>query len=242
MRFPMDELSAQDAALLDAHYQNDQLKEFLYTYITDNKRSIFAKVLPERTHHLTLVLEDIYQSQNASAVVRSADCFGIQDVYVIEERESYKLNAKVLKGSAKWVDIHRSKSAEQTYAELKAKGYKLAATTPHTDMTLDMLPLDAPVALMLGNEENGLRPESMEQADYRIRIPMYGFTESLNVSVSAAICLNHLVTKVRNNPDIDWRLTELERRRLEMLWIFKIIGRPDLLIAQYLREQEKGLR
>ncbi len=217
------------------------LYEYLSGFATENKRSKIEQVLDHRTRYVTVVLEDIYQPQNASAVVRSCDCFGIQDLYVIENRNIFEVKAGVTLGASKWVDIHRYNRANEDntvtcLTELKQRGYRLIATTPHRDdCLLHELPLEGKMALLFGTEELGLSETALSMADEYVRIPMFGFTESFNISVSVAICLYHIISALHQS-DIQWQLTPEERLDIKLNWIRKIINRPDLLEKKFFEE------
>lgn len=220
------------------------LLKYLLEFVSENKRNKFNLVLAQRTRHLTVVLEDIYQPQNASAVVRSCECFGIQDLHIIENDNKYKLNPDVAMGSAKWVDLFRyNKKGENNtlscISGLKQRGYKIWATSPHKEgINLDELPLDHKVALLFGRETDGLSEDALSMADGFVSIPMAGFTESLNISVCAAIFLHHLTLKLRTLP-VHWQLTEAEDEELRYRWVRKVITRVDLLEQEYYKK--KGL-
>ncbi len=218
------------------------LQEYLLSFITENKRQIISSRLLQRTRHLTVVLEDIFEAHNASAVLRSADCFGVQDVHIIENTNFYRVNPKVVKGANKWIHIHqyREDHDNTTYCinQLKAKGYKIVATSPSTDsISLHELPVDKPLALMFGTEKLGLSSNAFELADYHMYIPMYGFTESLNVSVSAAICLEHLAYRIRAE-NAEWQLTTEEREALFDEWIRLCLKDPEGLERYFLESQK----
>ena len=164
---------------------------FLQEFITENRLATFEKVLDNRTRYITVSLEDIYQSQNASAVLRTSDCFGIQDIHVIENKNKYNINPDVALGSSQWLNITKYNQEEnntlQAIQKLKEKGYRIVATTPHTDdVDLDSFDLTkGKIALFFGTELKGLSDLMIENADEYLKIPMYGFTESYNISVSA---------------------------------------------------------
>lgn len=196
--------------------------EHLSEFVSEHKKDLFEQVLSKRTRHLTIALEDVYQSQNASAVLRSCDCFGVQDVHIIENKNIYSVNKDVSLGSSKWLTLHKYNELENNTKacidDLKRKGYKVVATTPHTkDVMLDDLPIDEPIALIFGTEKEGLSDIAMEEADAFMKIPMYGFTESFNISVSAALCLHTLSEKIRRS-DVDWELTEEEKEEIRLEW------------------------
>ena len=209
-------------------------------YITDHKKQFIEKVLSERTRHITLVLEDIYQSQNASAVVRTCECLGLQDIHIIEEDSKYSVNKRVLKGANKWIDLYRYKmkgfnNTEICFRKLREQGYQILATDPSPDgVSINEIPVDKKIAVVMGNELKGTSSYAIDHADQKIFIPMHGFTESFNISVSAAICLNTLLTKIRESTTT-WQLTEEEKESLRLQWYRKVVRRSDLIEQEFLR-------
>jgi tRNA (guanosine-2'-O-)-methyltransferase len=214
------------------------LIEYLEQFIQERRKEIISNVIDNRTRYITVALEDIYQSQNASAVLRTCDCFGIQDVHIIENRNKYQLNPDVTKGSDKWLNMvkYREKGNNSLKAvnDLKKLGYRIIATTPnHYATELQNFDLyRGKVAIFLGNERNGLSEEIINNADENIKIPMVGFTESFNISVSAAIIL-HTLTSSLHKSLIDWQLTKEEKLELRLQWVKKTIKRVDLLVKKY---------
>ena len=219
--------------------EHTKLVEYLSGFITERRRALFQRVLEQRTRYIAVVLEDIYQPHNASAVLRSMDCFGIQDAHIIENTNEYRINPDVALGASKWLSLIRYNTAQNNTAlalqQLKEKGYRLVATTPHEqDVSLPGFDLDeGPVALLFGTEMRGLSEEALSMADEYLKIPMYGFTESFNISVSAAIILYHLKEKLLQSP-IQWKLNPQERTDLLLDWLKKSIKRSDLLIREFL--------
>ncbi len=215
--------------------------EYLAEYITDNKKGKIEKVMKERTRYMTVVLEDIFQPQNASAVVRSCDCFGVQDLHVIENKFRYNVNPKVVMGASKWIDIHQYGSeldgknhTKSTLKSLKNRGYRNVATTPHTDdVSLEEFDVSTPFALVFGTEYEGISDDVREEADEFLKIPMYGFTESFNISVSASLCMQHLSFKMRNE-GVDFRLSDEEKEILLLRWYKKIVTSSEQLKEVYL--------
>jgi tRNA (guanosine-2'-O-)-methyltransferase len=214
------------------------LIEYLSQFITDNKRDKMDQALMSRTKYLTLVVEDIYQPHNASAVVRTCDCFGLQELHIIENKNQYKVNPDITLGSSKWVDIishnKEANNTESCIMSLKKAGYKVIATTPHkNDMNLEDLPLDQKTALLFGNEVEGLSEKAIELADGFVKIPMTGFTESLNISVCAAICIHFLTLKLQKM-DVVWKLSNEEKDEIKLRWIKNIVRKSDVLEKEYL--------
>ncbi len=198
------------------------------------------RVLSQRTRHVTLVLEDIFQSQNSSAAVRTCECLGIQDIHFIERQSHYSVNKKVLKGSNKWLDLIKYKekntnNTERCYQHLKANGYQILVTDPSPDgVSINDVPVDKKIALVMGNELEGISDYALNHADQKVNIPMFGFTESFNISVSAAICLNILLSKVRTLNNL-WQLSNEEKQILRLHWLRKTVRASNLIEAEFLR-------
>ncbi len=209
-------------------------------FITDHKKRLIEEVLIQRTRHLILVLEDIYQSQNASAVFRTAECFGVQDIHLIENLNKYGLNKSVLKGADKWLTIHRHNVKNNTTAcfdNLKSQGYQILATSPSAKYSIEDVDISKKMAIVLGNELHGLSEFAQNAADVKVKIPMHGFTESLNLSVSAAICINTLIPKIRGS-NVLWRLTKEEADQLRLSWYRKSVKNSGLIEKKLLQSIE----
>jgi tRNA (guanosine-2'-O-)-methyltransferase len=218
----------------------DTLIEFLSKFTTPNRFKRFQEVAANRTRYLTPVLEDIYQPQNASAVIRTCDCLGIQDLHIIEEKNRYRLNPDVELGSAQWLNLYKYNKPEgnniaAAIHSLKAKGYRIVATTPHTrDVSLDELDLSkGKIALLFGTELKGLTQQAIDLSDEFVRIPMTGFTESFNISVSVAIVFYTLMRELRNS-QVQWRLEDPEQSQLILEWLRKSIKLSDELEKRYI--------
>ena len=223
---------------------NKPLFDFLNQFVSNHKKELMEKVLANRTRQLTVVLEDIFQSQNASAVIRTCECFGIQDVHVIESRSQYGTNLKVLKGSHYWINIikhqfDKNEGPKAAFDELKALGYKILVTSvsPTSQSIDDIDPVAlGKIALVMGNELHGASTVAHENADAFVHIPMVGFTESFNVSVSAALCISNLVNNIRSS-EIEWRLSEAEKDEIRMQWVRATVKRVDVLERNFLKER-----
>lgn len=211
-------------------------------YLTEKRKATFNKVLANRTRHFTVVLEDIYQSHNASAVVRTCDIFGVQDIHAIENKYNNKVSRHVAKGSQKWLNIHRYREdADNTkfcLDKLKNEGYQIVATTPHNDSCyLQDFDVTQKSAFVFGVEADGVSDYVMDNADGFLKIPMVGFTESLNISVAAAIILQDVTTKLRNTA-INWQLSEQEKEVLYFNWVKQTIKNVDKIEEHY--KSQKG--
>lgn len=220
----------------------EELLAHLLTFVSDNKQNLFEQVINERTNYLTVVLEDIFQPQNASAVIRTCDVFGVQDLHIIENYNKYNVNPRVVHGASKWVNLKKyNKVPNKTLAcinSLKEKGYKVYGTTPHTnDCSIEDLPINNKIALMFGTEKLGLSETAMHNVDGFVKIPMYGFSESLNISVCAAICVHELTKRLKAS-DINWQLTEEEKREQLIDWSKKVIKKGKLIEEQFLKNNK----
>jgi tRNA (guanosine-2'-O-)-methyltransferase len=220
--------------------QEDKLEliKYLEGFVSERRKQRLLEVLNQRTRHLAVVLEDVYQAHNASAVLRSCDCFGIQDVHFIENRNRFKISEDVAMGATQWLSVHRYASSENNTAtcltELKNKGYRIIATSPHkNDKTLQELEINTPFALVFGTEINGLSETVFDVADEFVKIPMYGFTESFNISVSAALCVYELTTRIRKS-GLHYELSENEKQEIYLNWLKASIKKSDLIVKNIL--------
>jgi tRNA (guanosine-2'-O-)-methyltransferase len=219
--------------------ENDEaLTSYLAGFVTDRRKQRLQDILAERMRHMCVVLEDVYQAHNASAVLRSCDCFGVQDIHFIENKHKFKISEEVSMGSTQWLTIKKYNSEEKNNTkhclqELKNKGYRIVATTPHkNDTTIAELDITKPFALVFGTEITGITEDVMEMADDFVKIPMYGFTESFNISVSAALCMYELTTRIRKS-GINYKLSEKEKEEIYFDWIKASINKVDLIIQDY---------
>jgi tRNA (guanosine-2'-O-)-methyltransferase len=219
-----------------------ELIDCLADFVSDHKKQRIEQVLAGRTRHLTIVLEDVFQPHNASAVLRSCECFGVQDVHIIEDRNAYIVNPDVVQGASKWLDLVRYSgeegNAQTCFAALRARGYRLVAATPHRDeCPLDELAVEGRLALMFGTEEQGLSDYALEQADEYVKVPMYGFTESFNISVCAALILREITHRMRTAA-VEWQLSEEEKRDLCLNWYRKIVRGSALIEERFLAARD----
>lgn len=214
-----------------------ELFAYLEDFLTPRRRELFKEILARRTKHITVVTEGVYQLHNTSAVVRSCDIFGIQELHVIEEIEGRRIDKEIAMGAQKWVDIIRYESAEDCVTQLREQGYKIIATTPHGEaVSPKELKITDKIALFFGKEGDGLSDFILQTADAHLKIPMYGFTESLNISVAAAISLYELVGRLKET-DINWQLSDAEILQKRWEWTVKSIKNADQIIDRFLDAQ-----
>ena len=215
----------------------DKVVEYLQQFVTESRQARLKEILQNRTRHVTVVLEDLFQAQNISAVLRTCDCYGVQDVHVIQHRNAFEANKDISMGADKWLTIHHYPHSDHNVKEcidrLHEQGYWVAATLPDEKRrTIFDLPVEQKTAFLFGTELTGLSEEAVKYADGNVLIPMYGFTESFNISNSAAIILSHFVEKMRHS-DVKWQLSDEEKSELYFEWLQKTVKDPDGLIRQY---------
>ena len=217
---------------------NQDLLTYLEGFITENRKEGFLRVLKYRTKHFTVAMEDVFQLHNTSAVMRSCEVFGIQELNVIEQKFGKSIDKEIAMGAEKWVDINRFSSIQDCITNLKGKGYQIIATTPHNDSCLlHEFDITKPSALFFGTERDGLSEEVMQQADGFLKISMVGYTESLNISVSAAIIIQDVTNRLRQS-DINWQLSEEEVLEKRLDWTRKSIKDIEFIERKYFELKE----
>ncbi len=223
-----------------------QLTDYLSQFVLDERFQKMNNILKNRTRYLTVVLEDIFQPQNASAILRSCECFGIQDLHIIEGRNKFKSDPGIDVGASKWLSLYHYKKdltpSAEVLTRIKRQGYRIVATTPHEgDVNLESFDLSkGKTALVFGTELTGLSAEAFNIADEFLKIPMFGFTESFNLSNSVAIILHCLTSKLRSS-NIAYHLSKEEANEVLFNWLCKNIKDSNLLINRYFKNAIAGL-
>lgn len=222
--------------------KQEKIIQYLSGFINDERQALLKQILSERTRHLTIVLEDIYQSQNASAVVRSCECLGIQEMHVIENENQYDVNPMVVQGASKWIEINKynehKNNSEVCLEKLKDRGYTIAAMTlSEHAVPLNEIDVENKLALCFGSEEPGLSDDIHELSDLHVKIPMHGFTQSFNISVSAGISLYYLRQKLMES-DIDWQLDQEEKDRLYIEWLAQSTPSGNALLKKIMQDAD----
>ena len=217
-----------------------ELITYLSSFISEEKNQLFQRKIKERSRHLTIVLEDVFQSRNISAAMRSADCFGLQDVHIIENRNNYNTHPNISLGSGKWLTQtfynKKENNTENCLKNLKKDGYRIIATSPHKTKSIHDIDIKkGKIALLFGAEQEGLSPLALEMADEKVKIPMYGFTESYNISVAVALCIQAVISKIREY-DIAWQLSEKEKDEVMLNWLRSSVKESELIEKRFIQE------
>ena len=193
--------------------------DFMSQFLTDERKEVIRRTLASRTHYMRILTENMFHPQNASAIMRHCEAFGIQQIHTVEDRCKFDPSVNIVRGTQKWVDVEHHDTTAEALATLKSEGYRIIATTPHrcstTPETFDVT--KGKFALVFGTEHAGISEEVIEAADEFLMIPMCGMVESLNVSASAAILIYMLSQRIRNQVE-DWRLSDTEHLRLLTRW------------------------
>lgn len=213
--------------------KDHNLLNYLEGFLTENRKEGFLRVLQNRTKHFTIAMEDVYQLHNTSAVMRSCEVFGIQELNVIEQKFGKRIDSEIAMGAQKWVDVFRFNSVQVCLDSMREKGYQIIATTPHNDSCLlHEFDITKPAALFFGTESEGLSEEVLQQADGFLKIPMVGYTESLNISVSAAIIIQDITNRLRQS-NLNWELSEDEMLEKRLDWARKSIKDIEYIERKY---------
>lgn len=213
--------------------EEQRLLTYLEDFITHERKERFTEILSNRTQHFTVAIEDIFQMHNASAVIRTCEVFGVQTAHIIEEKYGKRLDAKIAMGAEKWVTTHRYAQVQPCIDTLKAQGYQIVATLPTpTAVPLQEFDITPKSAFFFGTERDGLSQQVISRADVFLTIPMVGFTESLNISVSVAIILQYLTTKLRSSA-LNWQLSEEEQLLLRLQWTKNSIRSLTDVLSRY---------
>ena len=225
---------------LDNPKLRERIVEYLQQFVNEERQARLKEVLGNRTRHVTVVLEDLFQTQNISAVLRTCDCYGVQDVHVIKNRNDFEIHKAISMGADKWLSIneypHREGNVKACIDRLHEQGYWVAATLPDEQKrTIFDIPVERKTAFLFGTELTGLSDEAIKYADGNVLIPMYGFTESFNISNSAAIILSHFTEKMRHS-DVNWQLSDEERDQIYFEWLQKTVKDSDTIIEHFLKK------
>ena len=212
----------------------DERTAYMTSFLMEERVDVLRRTLAERTRYMTILTENTFHPQNASALIRHCEAFGLQDLHTVETVCKFNPNVNIVRGTDKWVDITRHESTAEAIASLKGAGYRLVATTPHrescTPETFDVV--KGPFCLVFGTEHAGVSDEIIEAADEYLRIPMCGMVESLNVSASAAILIYMLSQRMRLTPSIDWALGEDDAREMLFRWVMASVKDAERILER----------
>ena len=193
--------------------------EYMSQFLTEERKAVLQRTVASRTHYMRILTENMFHPQNASAIMRHCEAFGIQQIHTVEDRCKFDPSVNIVRGTQKWVDVEHHDNTHEALKALKAEGYRIVATTPHrcsaTPESFDVT--KGKFALVFGTEHAGISEEVIKAADEFLMIPMCGMVESLNVSASAAILIYMLSERIRQSVD-GWQLSDTEQLKLLTRW------------------------
>jgi tRNA (guanosine-2'-O-)-methyltransferase len=205
--------------------------ERLSPILTDARRERIAEVVEGRTYNVATVAEHIYDIGNISAVMRSAECYGFLPFHIVERHGSkYKMSDRISRGTEKWLDINVYKGAEggaECFKNLRGQGCKIYSTALDATTSIDDIDFSGPVAVVFGNEKDGISQYARENSDGRVLIPMYGFAQSLNISVAAALMFSHIHRVRREAQGRSGDLTDHDKEVLTAHYYLRTLDGAD---------------
>ena len=215
---------------------NQKIFQHLQQFLTDERLEKINHFAPESSDFVLPVIEDVFQFRNAAAIVRSVEACGFHKIIAMESEHEFNPNLRVTKGAETWVEVEKLPHNLDSLREIKNRGYKILAVSPENNATmLSDYDLKEPVALVFGTEAAGVSKEILDFADETLAIPMYGFTQSFNVSVAAAICVYELKQKLLRS-NLDYKLSEEKLWEMKVRWAMNSIKSGEQILAKYLRE------
>jgi tRNA (guanosine-2'-O-)-methyltransferase len=210
----------------------DRIVAVLAPFVSDRRRERIEASLASRTRDIVVVLEDIHHDHNSSAVMRTAEAMGIFELHVVAGKSRFIVEDKITMGAHKWLHRRSHAGIAEAYAHLRGRGFEIWASHFHGDGgSIEEIPIDRTVALVFGNEHEGLSAEAIDQADHWFRIPMRGFVESLNISVAAAISMYDVHSR-RQRAGLLRGLSDEDVRRFRAAWYAMSVRAAELLLAQ----------
>lgn len=214
----------------------EEIYEYVSGFLTDERLRKIEHFSQESSDYILPVVEDIYQFRNAAAIVRSVEACGFHKVIAMEQENIFDPNLRVTKGADTWVEVEKMPRTLDSLKTIKERGYKIVAVSPERNATMlpNYQPV-APLALVFGTEWEGTTDELLDFADETLAIPMYGFTQSFNVSVAAAICFYDLKQKLVNS-GINYKLSPQKLLEMKIRWAVNSIPSGKAILERYLKQ------
>jgi tRNA (guanosine-2'-O-)-methyltransferase len=196
----------------------ERVREVLAPLLTDERMARIEQVLALRLTSVTAIVEETYDPHNAAATIRTAEALGLSDLHVAAPRADFRAHG-VTRGTDRWIDVHPWPSFVEAAQAQQRAGFWVVATLPDARDDLSTLDVSRPLAVAFGNEHEGLSASAIAACDAAVRIPMFGFAESYNLSVSVALALSQLAARRRAvlAPAMG-DLPEARRERLRARW------------------------
>jgi tRNA (guanosine-2'-O-)-methyltransferase len=224
----------------DTDWPVDAVIEALTPLFSEHRRARLETVLAQRLCSVALGVEDLHRNHNGSACLRTAEGLGLMDIVAAELRNPYPLdeeltyhNRRVTAHAHNWIELHRVDTSAALIDWARARDMRIYGAGPRGDLTLEEVPVDTPVLVLFGNEAAGLQDDTMAACDGVFRIPMYGFTESFNISVSAGMTLQSVARRRRAHLGQAGDLPIERQRRLLAEWMARDVRNPGAMLRRY---------
>jgi len=204
--------------------------EALAPLLTAERIARIDQVLAARLGSVVTLVEDTYDPHNAAATIRTTEALGLGELHVIEPGERFSAAGGVTRGAHRWIDLVRWPAPEPAFAALRARGFRVFATLPGAPETVDAVDVSTPLAVAFGNEHAGLTRAAIASCDGALGVPMFGFTESYNLSVTVALAMSRIAARRRSAIGSPGDLGDARRRELRARWFaLKIRGAVGIL-------------
>lgn len=247
--FPLSE----EFSLGKNHFHYQEILKFLAPFISQDRKEKIDQVIENRTFSVLPILENIYDEGNIFAALRSSESFGYQGLHIIKSKKTKQrsIDSRLLldleqirnrgaatgkksaRGCEKWVHIERWEETKILTHKLKSLGYLIGVSTlDESDKNLPLaeFPLHRPMAIIFGNEKSGVDPQTIKEADFTFKIPMCGFSQSLNLSVAMGLVLYQLYQRRINEFSKQGDLLSQQKEILKSHFYLKSCHRPDQLL------------
>ena len=216
-------------------YGPDKICAALEPMLTAERIARIDRVLDQRLVSVAAAVEDTYDPHNAAATIRTSEALGLMDLHVIEAHERFAASKGVTKGSHRWIDLHRWPSARAAAEGLRAQGIRVFATRPDAEHSIEDVDVATPIVVMFGNEHAGLSDDALAACDGALAVPMFGFTESYNLSVTVALAMSRIAARRRAYINAPGDLDPARRAYLRARWfatgIRGVVGVVERLVG-----------
>jgi tRNA (guanosine-2'-O-)-methyltransferase len=197
-------------------------------------------VLATRLGSVVPIVEDVYDPHNGAAAIRSSEALGLQELHAIDPHGSFAMPKGITRGCHRWMDLHRWSDAGACVAALRGRGFRIHATAPGASTTIDELDVSTPVAILFGNEHAGVTAAARAACDGAVSIPMFGFTESFNLSVSVALVMSRLAERRRAHLGAPGDLAADRRAHLRARWLGLRVRGAIGVVERYVSERTRA--
>ncbi len=206
----------------------------VFPLLTSGRQRKIDEVVKQRCFDISVVLESVYDRGNISAVMRTAEGLGFANFHIIETFEKFKEANRVTQGADKWVEAKKWKSSAEAIAYFKKNKIRICVTSLEASKPLHEIDFSTPLALVLGNEKDGVSAEMLAAADERVIIPMPGFVQSFNISIAGALCLYHISSDRRQKTGTNADVTPEQQDILKAMYTMRTMDSAESILKSKL--------